>query len=375
MGLVVNLGLHKPPLKEPTQVMLNLDERGCPSRPFTPSPRTTEERRAVVGCFLLSSVYGPASQSLQATRWLIKNRVSSYFQRVDALRWTPYLDECITVLAENREYPSDALLVQLVKLQLIVEKVGHAPWHDGRGDTTGSARAPSIFYLKSLQAHLRDFKVNIPPEYQKNGKAMSQIIHRTLTGTCTDVLLLYLYSTELKVHEIALSRAPMVCDSPKFERLDLLYACLHATKSWLDLFLSLPSASYVGFSIQMFTQMAHCIISLFRLLTFDDPSWDRGLAQDTANLSQILGQIIEIVSQVKVVAGLDHGTSEDNDIFSVLARTIRSIKIWWDAKLAAESANSMALDETLGETAMEFWDDVWLKDILAQGEFHFDQTV
>ena len=122
----------------------------------------------------------------------------------------------------------------------------------------------------------------------------------------------------------------------------------------------------------MFTQMSYCIIALFRLLTFDDPTWDRGLARDTANLSHVLGQIIEKVTQVKVVAHLDHGASEDNDTFSVTARTIKSIKTWWDAKLAAESTANIALDETLGDTVMDFSDDVWLKDILDQGDYHFD---
>ena len=58
LGLVGTLGLNKPPLKEPPQTVLDLDARGCPTKPFTPSIRTTEERRVVLGCFMLSSVYG-----------------------------------------------------------------------------------------------------------------------------------------------------------------------------------------------------------------------------------------------------------------------------------------------------------------------------
>ena len=56
IGLVANLGLKKAPPKESPQMMLNYDARGCP-KPFSPSPRTMEERRAVVGCFYISSVY------------------------------------------------------------------------------------------------------------------------------------------------------------------------------------------------------------------------------------------------------------------------------------------------------------------------------
>ncbi len=56
IGLVANLGLKKMPPKEPPQMMLEYDARGCP-KPFNPSPRTMDERRAVIGCFLISSVY------------------------------------------------------------------------------------------------------------------------------------------------------------------------------------------------------------------------------------------------------------------------------------------------------------------------------
>ena len=73
------------------------------------------------------------------------------------------------VLAEEKEQPSDMLLTDLVRLQLIVEKVGRAPWHEGQNDATGSTRAPSIFYLKALQAQLQDFRMKICPEIQDNG--------------------------------------------------------------------------------------------------------------------------------------------------------------------------------------------------------------
>ena len=72
---------------------------------------------------------------------------------------------------------------------------------------------------------------------------------------------------------------------------------------------------------------------------------------------------------------LDDGVSEDKDIFSVTARTLNSIKTWWDAKLAAELNEDMNLDETLGEMNMDFVDDVWLREIFGQGEGQFDLNI
>ena len=119
----------------------------------------------------------------------------------------------------------------------------------------------------------------------------------------------------------------------------------------------------------IFTQMAFGILALYRLSIFDDPVWDRGLVRDTADLSFILGQIIEKSSQVKAAANLDPGTIEDKDMFSGNARTIKAIKTWWDAKVAAEvNDNNIGLNETLGEMNMDFFDDVWLRDIFGHGQ-------
>ena len=193
-----------------------------------------------------------------------------------------------------------------------------------------------------------------------------------LTKAPEDVLLLYIYSTEFKILEVGLSKAPVVVSDVGFQRLDSLYGCLHAAKKWFDLFLSLPSALYVGFSLPIYTQMAHGVIILFRLLTFDDPLWDRGVARDTADLSQILEQLIQRFSQVRAAADLDHGSSEEKDIYSGNARFLSTIKAWFDAKIAAEQNDPMALDETLGEINLDCFDDVWLKDILTQGDGQFE---
>ena len=78
------------------------------------------------------------------------------------------MDECIIALAAEEEQPTDTLLIHLMQLQLIVDKVGQAPGHDERDDTVGSGRVPPIFYLKTLQGQLKDFKARIPPSIQKN---------------------------------------------------------------------------------------------------------------------------------------------------------------------------------------------------------------
>jgi hypothetical protein len=230
-------------------------------------------------------------------------RISSHFQRIDAIRWTPYLDECLRMLAENREYPTDMLLAHFVRLQLIIERVTQAPWHDGPVDAAGSVRAPSVFYLKALQAQLEDFKRDVPPELQQNGRSifLRGLPDDMLTLNEIGILLVHLYNTELSVHEITFSRAPVDSNSPDFQRLESLYACLQATRNWFDLFFTISLALYIGFSMSI----SHCIIALHRLSTINDPDWDRGLVRETSNLSLVLDPLVKKLAQVKVAARLD----------------------------------------------------------------------
>ena len=91
------------------------------------------------------------------------------------------MDECMTVLVEEKEQRSDALLTDLVRLQLIVERVGRAPWYEGQNYATGSTRAPLTFYLKALQAQLQDFRTKICPEIQDNGMKALRVFLKIVT--------------------------------------------------------------------------------------------------------------------------------------------------------------------------------------------------
>ncbi|KAK9350915.1 hypothetical protein V1523DRAFT_435885 [Lipomyces doorenjongii] len=302
IAILYDLGLDKPPSKDPG-VILAYDMKGArkPSR-FLRSP-TLEERRALLGCFLMSSV-------------------SSFSRKGETLRWTAYFDECLRVLEEQKEFASDAVLVQLVKLRLIAEKVVDPPWSGAAEDHV--TRPPATFYLKSLQAQLHDFKFNIPSELTNN-----------------KTLLLELYNTEFSIHEIGFSQAPDIFTGQYNQRFECLCACLQATKSWVD------SASS---------------IRLYRLSTCEHPEWDRGLVRETLDVSLILEEAEKKFAQVKEAAGLDLGGSENLDFFSIMASKLRSIKMSWDAMSISTTASfsTAALDE-LGDFPMEFLDALELE--------------
>ena len=291
------------------------------------------------------------------------------------MKWTPYFDECLKLLAENgTESPADVLLVHIVRLQLVVEKIPQGSWHDGQVDIAGCFQAPVVFYVKALQTQISDVRRNIPAELQQNGELIpwSRVLRSTLTYLATEMLLLHQYSAELTVHEIALSKAPIFSSGPDFQRFESLWACLQAAKNWFDLFLKFPPILYIGFSMLTYTELAHCFVAVCRISTFDHPEWDLKLVRDSIDLSAILHQVVTNFVAVKATARLDPDSREDNDVFSATSRRIKAIRDWWDAKITAESVDSghLNLEETIGD--MDLSDDIWLRDMLGLGDYQFD---
>ena len=95
--------------------------------------------------------------------------ISSFLQKIDALRWTPHLDECLEVLSERKESSLDDILVQQVRMQTIVEKVTRGPWDCGTVKKAERSSMPQCFYLNALQSQLQEAKAKISPNLKDNG--------------------------------------------------------------------------------------------------------------------------------------------------------------------------------------------------------------
>jgi hypothetical protein len=106
---------------------------------------------------------------------LIEFSVSSFLQKIDGLRWTPYMGECLQILDETKECPNDEILVQQVRLQLIVERINLGTWDEG-AEPPEQNREPSPLYLQALHSQLQEVKNKLPPESQNNGKFPDPLI-------------------------------------------------------------------------------------------------------------------------------------------------------------------------------------------------------
>ena len=326
------------------------------------------------------------------------------------------MEECLQTLAAEQECPLDEVLVQQVRLQLVVEKVTQASWHEGWTVHGACAEVPPAFYIKALQSQLQDIKRGFSAESMRNGKLVFPFLphlHHSCHDTCSarraprrapvafwhellwcassllttsfvisilchsnnsvEAVLEYFYHAELTVNEIALSNAPIISNSTDFHRLECLYGCLNSIKSWFDVFFAIPLASYIGLSFPTFSHLAHCMITLLKLSTLEDPAWDRDLVQGTANLLLILDQVARNARQVNVLAGLE-GDIERGELFTNFAKAADSLRAAWGPIIERPVASAPGAGQSGAGANFEalpsgFPDDPWLTDMLGSWEY------
>ncbi|KAL2829501.1 hypothetical protein BDW59DRAFT_142164 [Aspergillus cavernicola] len=316
ISIVYDLALDKPPLQDPGMALM-YDSKGY-KKPwgFLRTP-TLEEQRAVLGCFLVSAV-------------------RSIHGRGESLKWTPRFDQYMRTLEEKKEYPSDMLLIQLVKLRLITENA--TEYLNLTNGTEFPARSDAAMFLKSLQLQLRAVRTNIPSDLLSN-----------------KALLLELYHTESTIHQLGFLPSDLSFSGHPNHRFACIYGCMQAVKSWIDAFFTIPPAEYIGFSLLMHSAKMQCCLNICRLAICDHPEWDRGLLHENINVSWVLDETSKRMAEAGKATGMVAMSA-----YELQADTIRNMKRFWDTTIIQAGQDPMQgfMDE-LGNFSSEFlqlWD-------------------
>ncbi|OJK03485.1 hypothetical protein ASPACDRAFT_111277 [Aspergillus aculeatus ATCC 16872] len=251
-----------------------------------PDARTQEHRRMVVACFLLTS------------------SAATFHGRVESLSWSPYLEECLTVLKDINEAPGDALLVGLVKLQLIAAKVTRVWAQSGDCKTDEGTRMIGPF-VASLNMELAAVRDQAPAHLKTNRIFQTMASH-----------------AEITINELALLRTstvPIATDTD-LQTLNHLFQCVEAIKSWIRTILQFDAAEYIGFPFPLWKQFRTVVLVTLRLGTLDDPAWDTGLVRRSVDLPGVLDEI---------AGKLERGRSQTEEpVFATFIKMVHMLKSW-----------------------------------------------
>lgn len=126
-------------------------------------------------------------------KWLthiVLRSAPSFIQKIDSLSWNNYMEECLEVVDKTYECENDAVLVALVKLQLIAETATQSQRLGDHDPMTGSfsisGRAidekATMMLVKILQARVHSLLESLSPEVKSHRTFLN--LARTITTGC-----------------------------------------------------------------------------------------------------------------------------------------------------------------------------------------------
>ena len=252
---------------------------------------TNEERRSLLGTFYLTSM------------------LSSSFKKVDAMKYSPWMDECTAALAQSGEYESDLYLVQMVRIQKIIEET-HTT------DTTQGA--PVHMYSKAFQADLA--------RVRGQDLCQGENIFLQLEYLAAKILTL-----ELAFGEPSDDKASQV---PVKERLAALHSCTQAIKTYVEVYFSIPLVDYLTLPFSVFGQFAHTFMALLKMASLEVDGWELKTLQEQLSFTEIIEEAAQRFDQASKLA-VD-GLAITNDGFNKWSQKLRWMKHVYETKFVQE---------------------------------------
>ncbi|KAF4979890.1 hypothetical protein FZEAL_4001 [Fusarium zealandicum] len=345
--VVYDLSLTRAPIEEQYFTICFKMFGGRPPPP--PRLRTMEERRAIVSLWFLTSV------------------LSSFVGKMDTLRWTPHMDECLTVLEREKEHPSDEVLSAFIRYQLVADEAQKLLVRDVMGEAT---QAPTYIFRKAMLAKLQEIHNGLSPNLPMN-----------------DVLQAHAHAAEVQVNSVGLFMQTI----PVQPRIESMYSCLKAVRAWYDVFFGMPIEEVTGVPFAVYVQLSQIQVALYRLTTSEDPAWDKDLVRNTANLLLLLDQAIDRFTRLDTVYYV-RAECGDETLFTKGAKIMRNVRASWEPALSRHLGGTPASSGQgqgpgvvsqptaiphIAEAAMnipeynmlDFGDITWMSDVFGPWEF------
>lgn len=291
--------------------------------------RTMEERRAVLGTYLITVL------------------VSLFHRKPISLPWTDHMDECLRVLDADPETPLDRLLVYQCRLQRIALDIPN-PQGFASIKSAREMRMLRDFQVKALVSRQRDVEAMMPPfDDEPDLKEICTVANIANEAAIYSVAL---YVTNLPTEERARC-------GPDTERAALLHKCLRLHHAYFDMafarkdtFSLERDSFFYMFSFHTVTQMSYFLVVIYRLASFgrDDPGcgWDKDWARAQLDIPDMVDTLTKRFSEAATHFSSTVNTSDtvvappsdtQSDFFSRSARAMDLLRTTWMTTWAKES--------------------------------------
>ncbi|GKT43841.1 uncharacterized protein ColSpa_04022 [Colletotrichum spaethianum] len=212
-----------------------------------------ELMRAFAGCYYLNTL------------------VFTTNKRPDAFMNTAHLESCCRQIEEAAEYPTDELLVQLFKIQQLAQTISLTL--GAESTSFQSLQLPLTIVVQSFQQQLDIFKTSLPAHLKDN------------LGLLTHISIAEILLYEIGIPE---GQGPASVISLT-ERLELLWGCCSAAKTFLNLrFPHNNQSVQPRFTCLSSSDFLYVFIVCLKLMTLEVPGWDLTLIQKHLDLARVV---------------------------------------------------------------------------------------
>ncbi|KAK3379003.1 hypothetical protein B0T24DRAFT_144101 [Lasiosphaeria ovina] len=291
----------------------------APPKPQT--ARTMEERRAIL-----------AVHHLVSAMW-------SAYRKIQPLRWTAYMDVCLGMAGEGRETALDIVLATQIKCQLITNHLTVSE----EGDE-GAAKTPvSAVLVAALLSQSNAVRQSVPAHMQSH-----------------KIIQLYLFNTDITIQERYIRNSTTAkaargsssgaaagggdhSGMAQLRRVQELDATLTSIERWLAAFSGLSMEEWLGVTVDVFAQMMHTVVVLFKLTTLADDGdgdgegddntdslaasgWDGDAVRRRADMHEILDTWLRRVERIPAALGLVDADGPRRGLFFKTPFLLRAVK-------------------------------------------------
>jgi hypothetical protein len=262
--------------------------------------------------------------------------LASAFRKPGHLKYTDYVGECCTTLAEGNESPGDRLIPHFIRLQRLKEDVNVTFDYDDHEDLP-PMDAPRIEGLvKSFNKQLAQLQETIPPEAWNN---------TALSLTC--------YNLKIYIHEIglhAIAPPPMQgisneqsCRSwfSSMARTDTLLACLEAAKEYLDLYINLGMSEMRGNTIVEEVKVVYAFLVLGKFCSgVNTPHLEPLHLRKSANIEYYMDALVARTDKLIVtVNGI-----EQRNYFWHFRTLFKYSRVWYQQQIQGDFFTTLQSD-------------------------------
>ncbi|VUC23482.1 unnamed protein product [Clonostachys rosea] len=267
----------------------------------------------------------------------IATSASLLLSKSSSMRYNETFERFCQVLLHDREYPTDALLVQLVKIQIIALKLITA-YTNATGDGIFGQGFHSMT-ISLIRKELDNFTSQLPAELASNHLIRS---HKQ--------------AILVRLFEPAIHSEPRKWPYASLSRTEGIWSCF---QNAITLCFSFMETPHEVISCLTFPYTAHLTMGLVKIIKLlrvtDDCDWDARVAEKEVNIEDLIQRLSDFFRAGSLVSGPRRRIiDQSQDILAQYADRLGMLKIWCSLYLSGNATNLVGSGEQMTDSNINF---------------------